>query len=125
MESKSLQSSNLKEKLGMHIVAELYLNNPDVLNNEEKIRNALVDSAVHGNMTVIDVSSHKFSPHGVTALVLLSESHISIHTWPEHGYAAIDVFACGKGDPEKSLEKLKELLSVKELKVLKIERGLF
>ncbi|MDD5022670.1 MAG: adenosylmethionine decarboxylase [Candidatus ainarchaeum sp.] len=114
-----------KQKLGMHIVAEIYLDNPDVLNDEKRIVDALVDSAVYGNMTVINVSSHKFSPHGVTSLVLLSESHISIHTWPEYGYAAIDIFACGKGDPEKSLEKLKSLLPVKDLKVLKIDRGLF
>lgn len=114
-----------KQKLGVHLVAELYTRDPEILNDEEKIKNSLVDSAVEGNMTVIDVSSHKFSPHGVTSLVLLAESHISIHTWPEHGYAAVDIFACGKGDSEKSLEKLKELLDVKEIKVLKIERGLF
>jgi len=109
----------------MHLVAEIYFSDPAVLNDEEKIREALIDASIAGNMTVINTSSHKFSPHGVTALVLLAESHISIHTWPEHGYAAIDIFACGRGEPEKSLERLKELLPVKELKVLKINRGLF
>lgn len=121
----ALERFDPKEKLGMHLIAELYVTDSSVLNNQERINNALVDSAIAGNMTVINVASHKFSPHGVTSLILLAESHISIHTWPEHGYAAVDIFACGKGEPLKSLERLKELLPVKEIKVLKVGRGLF
>lgn len=116
---------NPKEKLGTHIIAEIYFTDNSVLNDEKKIREALEEASVAGNMTVINTSSHQFSPHGVTALVLLAESHISIHTWPEHSYAAVDVFACGKGIPEKSLEKLKEILPVKKIKVVKFDRGLF
>ena len=123
MITASTETHGLKQKLGVHLVAELYLDNPRVLNDEKQIKESLIDAAIAGNMTVINASSHKFSPHGVTALILLAESHISIHTWPEHGYAAVDIFACGEGDAEASLERLKELLPVKELKVLKIERG--
>ncbi len=118
-------SLGIKEKLGFHIVAELYVNDPSILNDENKIREALTDASIAGNMTVINVSSHKFAPHGVTALVLLAESHMSIHTWPEYGYAAVDIFACGKGDVDKSLARLEELIPVKEVKVVKFERGLF
>jgi len=121
-------NSNLfkpKEKLGSHLIAETYFSNSDILNDEDKLKEALIDSAIYGDMTVINSISHKFSPHGVTALVLLAESHISIHTWPEYGYAAIDIFACGEGNPHKSLERLKELLPIKEVKVLNVERGLF
>ncbi len=118
-------SLGIKEKLGFHIVAELYVKDPNILNDENKIREALTDASIAGNMTVINVSSHKFAPHGVTALVLLAESHMSIHTWPEHGYAAVDIFACGKGDVDKSLKRLEELLPVKEVKVIKFKRGLF
>ncbi len=125
MQNITVRGFKPKEQLGMHLVAEIYFSDPSVLNDEEKIREALIDASIAGNMTVINTSSHKFSPHGVTALVLLAESHISIHTWPEHGYAAIDIFACGKGEPEKSLARLKELLPVSDFKVLKINRGLF
>ena len=125
MITKTMETSKLKEKLGEHIVAELYFSDSSVLNDENKIREALIDSAIEGNMTVIDVSSHKFSPHGVTALVLLAESHISIHTWPEHNYAAVDIFACGEGDPKKSFERLKQILPIVKAKVFDFERGLF
>lgn len=125
MQNITVENFDPKEKLGMHLVAEIYFSDPSVLNDEEKIRESLIDASIAGNMTVINASSHKFSPHGVTALILLAESHISIHTWPEYGYAAIDIFACGKGEPEKSLERLKELLPIKDFKILKINRGLF
>ena len=125
MITSSTETHGLKQKLGVHLVAELYLDDPGVLNDEEKIKESLIDAAIAGNMTVINASSHKFSPHGVTALILLAESHISIHTWPEYGYAAVDVFACGCGDAEASLKRLEKILPVKKIKVLKIERGLF
>ena len=67
----------------------------DLLDDELHIRDVLVDAARLAQSRVLDVSSHKFSPQGVTAIVLLAESHISIHTWPEKGMAVCDVFTCG------------------------------
>lgn len=67
----------------------------DLLNDESHIRNTLINAAKLCESTLLDISSHKFLPHGVTAIALLAESHISIHTWPENGMAVCDVFTCG------------------------------
>jgi len=64
--------------------------------DESHIRTMLVNAAVMSNSTLLDVSSHKFEPYGVTAIALLAESHISIHTWPEKCLAVCDVFTCGE-----------------------------
>ena len=66
-----------------------------MLNDEAHIRNTLVTAARVSKSKLLDISSHKFEPHGVTAVALLAESHISIHTWPENGNAVCDVFTCG------------------------------
>ena len=67
-----------------------------LLNDEAHIRNVLANAATLSESTLIDISSHKVCPHGVTAVALLAESHISIHTWPEDGIAVCDVFTCGE-----------------------------
>lgn len=67
-----------------------------LLDDESFIRNLLTDASSISNSTLISISSHKFIPHGVTAIALLAESHISIHTWPENGIAICDVFTCGE-----------------------------
>tara|TARA_B100000927_G_C16303998_1_gene404636 strand:- start:80 stop:415 length:336 start_codon:yes stop_codon:yes gene_type:complete len=66
-----------------------------LLDDEAHIRNVLANAAHLSQSTLLNVSSHKFNPHGVTAVALLAESHISIHTWPENGMAVCDVFTCG------------------------------
>jgi len=66
-----------------------------LLDDEAHIRNVLANAAHLSESTLLNVSSHKFNPHGVTAIALLAESHISIHTWPENGMAVCDVFTCG------------------------------
>tara|TARA_R100001510_G_C7548228_1_gene133036 strand:- start:14 stop:340 length:327 start_codon:yes stop_codon:yes gene_type:complete len=86
--------------MGKHYLLNIYGCNFDVLNNENYLRNLIKLAAETTGATVIDTISKKFSPHGVTALCLLSESHISIHTWPEKGAAAIDIFTCGDAEPK-------------------------
>ena len=73
-----------------------------LLNDEAHIRNVLANAATLSESTLIDISSHKFAPHGVTAVALLAESHISIHTWPENGIAVCDVFTCGEKTSPRS-----------------------
>lgn len=68
----------------------------DALNNGPRIVNACLTAAVEAGATVLNYQWHAFEPHGVTCLVLLAESHISIHTWPELGSAAVDIFTCGE-----------------------------
>jgi len=78
-----------------HILFTLKGCNETLLDDESHIRNVLVHAAHLCESTLLDVSSHKFDPQGVTAIALLAESHISIHTWPEKGMAVCDVFTCG------------------------------
>ena len=79
-----------------HCVSELYKADSDKLNDEAFVRQALVSAAELAGATLIDVRTHAFEPQGITGFALLAESHISIHTWPEHRFAAVDAFTCGE-----------------------------
>ena len=68
---------------------------PDLLNSVKEIESILLGAAVDGGATVISSHFHPFSPQGLSGVIVIAESHITIHTWPEHGYAAVDVFTCG------------------------------
>jgi len=83
------------QNIGRHCILELYQCDYTKLNDEAYIRTTLTSSAKIAGATLINLITHSFKPQGVTGLALLAESHISIHTWPEIGYAAIDVFTCG------------------------------
>ena len=110
-------------KLGKHIIAEGQISDTSILDDAPFILQTIVDAAKHGGFTVLRKEFHKFKPHGVTAFALLAESHISIHTWPEHGYAGIDIFTCGPNDPRKSLEYIKTKLKFEKLYVVEFDRG--
>ncbi len=89
--------------VGTHCILELYDVDPPLLDDEPFIRSAMEQAAGKSLSTVLKVTSHKFEPQGVTALALLAESHISIHTWPENRYAAVDIFTCGEtAKPEQA-----------------------
>jgi S-adenosylmethionine decarboxylase len=79
-----------------HCVAELFNANSEKLNDEAFVREALIDAAEAANATLLNISTHAFSPQGVTGFALLAESHISIHTWPEYNFASVDAFTCGE-----------------------------
>ena len=81
--------------IGRHCILELQGCPYDLLDNETLVRNAIVEASQKSLSTLLHLSSHRFEPQGVTAVGLLAESHISIHTWPELGYAACDIFTCG------------------------------
>jgi len=81
--------------LGKHLLVELRDCNKEILNNIEKTRAYMVAAAIEARATVIGEHFHTFSPHGISGVVIIAESHLSIHTWPEYGYAAVDVFTCG------------------------------
>ena len=81
--------------IGSHCILELYGCPHDILNDEALVRDAVVQASEKSLSTLLQLSSHRFDPQGVTAVGLLAESHISIHTWPELGYAACDIFTCG------------------------------
>lgn len=85
---------------GRHVILELYRVNADLLSDCKTLEELLVKSARDTGATVLHSYFHPFGPEcGITGVIALSESHISIHTWPEHMYAAIDIFMCGDCDP--------------------------
>ena len=95
------------ENIGRHCILELYQCDHAKLNDEAFIRTTITSSAKVAGATLMNLVTHSFKPQGVTGLALLAESHISIHTWPEIGYAAIDVFTCGDHTmPEKACKLL-------------------
>lgn len=81
--------------LGTHLLIEFYNCDREILNDEKVITKLFVDAARKAKATVVEQVFHKFNPHGVSGVVVISESHLAVHTWPEYGYAAVDVFTCG------------------------------
>lgn len=99
------------ETLGRHVIAELDGCDSAVLTNSELIRKYLVEAAVRARATVLSEKTFEFNNGGVSGFVLLAESHISIHTWPEHQYAAIDIYTCGDHTmPDKGVLHLADVL---------------
>ena len=105
--------SGLTDVVGKHCILELYECDELKLNDEAFVRTTITTAAKLAGATLLNLITHRFEPQGVTGLALLAESHISIHTWPENGYAAVDVFTCGDHTmPERACEILrKELLA--------------
>lgn len=85
----------MKDALGRHILCEAYGCDPEVLNDRERVESIMVEAALEAGAEVREVAFHQFSPQGISGVVVISESHLAIHSWPELGYAAIDVFTCG------------------------------
>ena len=111
------------ENIGRHCILELYQCDHAKLNDEAFIRTTITSSAKIAGATLINLVTHSFKPQGVTGLALLAESHISIHTWPEIGYAAIDVFTCGDDTmPEKACKLLSKDFLAKDFYFKTIER---
>jgi S-adenosylmethionine decarboxylase len=111
------------KQVGTHLVVDAWEAPEDLLNDPEGIRRALMDAISAGEATLIDMCVHQFSPHGVTATATLAESHIAIHTWPEHGYFAADLFFCGRGKPEEAMKVLQTALQAKQVRFREIPRG--
>ena len=112
--------------LGRQLLIELQDCDKEVLNNLGFLRDAMVAAAVDCGATVMGESFHHFSPQGVSGVLVIAESHLSIHTWPEYGYAAADIFTCGTSvEPEKAAEALIEKLGAKNHSLTEIQRGLF
>ena len=99
-----------------HILFTLKGCDESLLDDESHIRNVLVKAAQLCKSTLLDISSHKFDPQGVTAVALLAESHISIHTWPENGMAVCDVFTCGEHTvPRAGVTYMYEAMSARDI----------
>jgi S-adenosylmethionine decarboxylase len=99
--------------------------NPEIINDLRAVRDAMVGAALAAKATVVEVAFHEFSPFGISGMVIIAESHLSIHTWPEYGYAAVDVFTCG--DLIKTDEAARYLIDAfkcKDPSMVEMKRGL-
>lgn len=109
--------------IGAHLIIEFW--GADHLTDVSHIELAMRDAALAANAVVLEVKLHEFAGNGgITGVALLAESHISIHTWPEHEYAALDVFICGGEDPHLAVAVLQERFSPTAVQVSEIPRGI-
>jgi S-adenosylmethionine decarboxylase len=112
------------KSLGQQIVAEFYECDSEVLNDPRRIEEIMCDAALAAGATIVSKVFHTFSPHGVSGAVIIAESHLAIHTWPEYGYAAVDLFTCGNTVvPEAAYRHLKEQLRSRRASTMEMKRG--
>lgn len=112
--------------LGRHVLAEFYGCPDTILNDLAQIRQEMVTAALIAGAEVRETVFHQFSPQGVSGVVVISESHLAIHTWPEFGYAAVDIFTCGQTvDPWVSCNYLKQKFAAQNMTAREIKRGIF
>ena len=110
--------------LGTHVLVDLWGVDRDLLDDAEGMRALLVEAAVAGGATVKGVRMERFQPHGVSGVVILAESHLAIHTWPEHGAAAADVFTCGAPEVARAVaDELIGSLAPARHQQQEVERG--
>lgn len=106
---------------GNHVIIEVV--NGHGLDNEDRIQNAFRKIIEVCGATLLHIHTHKFSPQGVSGVAVLSESHISVHTWPEIGYGAFDVFMCGDAKPWLAVDVLKEAFATQDVRTKSLRRG--
>ena len=112
--------------LGRHLLVELFDCDPDVINNLEAVKGALIEAAKRAQATIVDVVFHEFNPFGISGVVVIAESHLSIHTWPEYRYAAVDIFSCGDVlQPEVAASYLVEQFAAERTSIVEMQRGMF
>lgn len=110
--------------MGYHLLVELFECNKSTLNDVDKVKEILVEAAERSLATILKTAFHRFNPHGVSGVVVIAESHLSIHTWPEYGYAAADIFTCGNSlKPNLAMECMISCFEAKEYKIIKVRRG--
>lgn len=106
---------------GTHLIIEVVRG--EGLDDEARIQQAFRDCVETCGATLLHIHTHKFSPQGVSGVAVLAESHISVHTWPEIGYGAFDVFMCGDAEPWKAVEVLRTAFTAAEIRVRELLRG--
>ncbi len=112
-----------KNYLGIHIIAEFW-NCKNNIENPKLVEKIFLEAAKASNNTPLKYNYHKFEPHGLTAVLILAESHISMHSWPENNYIAFDIFSCGNNIfPEKSIEIIEKYFQPEKKQIKKIYRG--
>lgn len=114
----------MSHALSKHLLVDLYGCPADMLNDVTALEKVMIEAAQRAGATVINSMFHHFSPFGVSGVVVIQESHLTIHTWPEQGFAAIDLFTCGtQTKPRHALTHLKRALQSTRVEVRQFRRG--
>ncbi|WP_050616017.1 adenosylmethionine decarboxylase [Bacillus testis] len=111
------------ETMGRHVISELWGCDFEKLNNVMKIEQIFVEAALRSGAEVREVAFHKFAPQGVSGVVIISESHLTIHSFPEHGYASIDVYTCGDLNPNVAANYIADALGAETRENVELPRG--
>lgn len=112
------------DTMGRHVIAELWGCAEDRLNDLQSIERTMVNAALEAGAEVREVAFHKFAPQGVSGVVIISESHLTIHSFPEHGYASVDVYTCGdRIDPNVACDYITQWLGATKSESIEVPRG--
>ena len=119
------KEANRLYALGTHLLLELRDCNPKTLSNLEFVQETLKNAALKAKATIVEVAFHEFSPFGISGMVVIAESHLAIHTWPEYGYAAVDIFTCGDQiKPQTAAKYLIEQFKSRNPSTVEMKRGI-
>ncbi|RDW20306.1 S-adenosylmethionine decarboxylase proenzyme [Oceanobacillus arenosus] len=111
--------------LGRHVLIEYYGCSKEIIENNELIEQYMREAADYSGATIVESVFHHFNPYGVSGAVIIAESHLTIHTWPEYDFASVDVYTCGDSvNPWKAANYLSEKLQAKKTESFEIPRGM-
>jgi S-adenosylmethionine decarboxylase len=113
------------QSLGNHLIIELYDCQVEAINDAKTVEDRLIEAVRLSGAKMVQSVFHKFNPHGISGVIVIEESHFSVHTWPEYGYCALDIFTCGDEiDYYSALHYLKNEFQAKNLSVTEMKRGM-
>lgn len=113
------------EQLGRHILVEYYNCDKDLLKDHKIIEEYMREAAIRSKATIVTSCFHRFNPWGVSGAVIIQESHLTIHTWPEYGYASVDLYTCGDTiNPWDAFDYLEDVLKAERSESTEIARGM-
>lgn len=111
--------------LGRHLIGDLFDCNCELINDVNQVKRIMVRAAEIVKAHIVDVSFHTFNPHGISGVIVIAESHLAIHTWPEYGYCSIDIYTCGDDlDPWIAFEYMNKEFEAKRTSVMEMKRGM-
>lgn len=114
------------QALGRHLLIELFDCDSEAINNLGLVKAVMIEAAKRAQATIVDSVFHEFNPFGISGVVVIAESHLAIHTWPEYRYAAADIFSCGDVlQPQVAADYLVEQLGAERASVVALQRGIF
>jgi len=113
------------QSLGNHLIVELYDCDVTIINDRQRVEQTLVKAVEISGANLVKSVVHEFNPHGISGVVVIEESHFSVHTWPEYGYCALDIFTCGKDiNHHAALQYIRDAFCAKHISVSDIKRGI-